>query len=774
MSPLRYPPVAGGQIRIEGYLVPRVTSWPAYPSWSPDGRSIAFSMDGRIWTVPAEGGTAVQITRGEGYDFEPDWSPDGTSIAFSRDVEANLDVYVVSLPDGAVRRLTRDPALEFHPRWSSDGTIVYTSALSGNFDVYRVSPDGGVPSPVVAWPTNEIQPDPTPDGEVLFVSSRSGRIGTGGIFLGEREVHFEETAFRARPALSPDGKTIAYVSDAGGVRGIWLLPSQGGVPIPLTRDRDADAFQPAWSPDGERIAYVSNRGGAGALEIAFLHGGSVRRVPVTARRAAEPRGALEVHLSHPARVSIVGSDGRYHAPPGAFRRITSFTEVHYFHAAGSFSLDVPRGRTEIHVSRGPELVPTVKIVDVGEGARVSIAFERFFDGPAQGLYSGDTHVHDLHGGDVLLTPEALVAQAEAEDVHVVNALIHVDGTKLMGDLSRFVPGPHPASTKDVLLRYGQEYRMSFGHRAVLSGERIFLPLTSAVPETARPSPFPPLFEYLKRLRAEDPGVLVGVPHPYFGDLARGEMPRGAPSEIPVNVALGLVDYFDVNCIWSDERGSAAIYWKLLNSGFRLPASGGSDTFSDLSRDPPLGTGRTYVAIDGPFSLDAWFEGLRRGRSFSTNGPLLELDVEGRSMGEELSLGSGREVSVVAVARSVVPMTELHVLVNGERFATVEGEREIRWSGRIPVEESSWIAVEAEGPSSPWITDTYLYAHSTPVWVTVAGRPVLVEKDRAYLERYVEALIAYAESETSYRSESERAITLGGFREARDRLRALRR
>jgi hypothetical protein len=316
--------------------------------------------------------------------------------------------------------------------------------------------------------------------------------------------------------------------------------------------------------------------------------------------------------------------------------------------------------------------------------------------------------------------------------------------------------------------------MSFGHRAVLSGERMFLPFTSAVPETARPSPFPPLFEYLRRLRAEDAGVLVGIPHPYFGDLARGELPRGAPSEIPVNVALGLVDYFDVNCIWSDERGSAAIYWKLLNSGFRLPAAGGSDTFSDLSRDPPLGTGRTYVKVEGPLSLDAWFEGLRRGRSFSTNGPLLELRVEGKSMGKELPLASGREVTVEAVARSAVPMTALHVLVNGERFATVEGEREIRWSGRIPVEESSWIAVEAEGPSSPWITDTYLYAHSTPVWVTVAGRPVLVEKDRAYLERYVEALIAYAESETSYRSESERAITLAGFREARDRLRALRR
>ena len=55
MSSLRYPAVAGGQIRVENYLVPRVTSWPAYPSWSPDGSEIAFALDGRIWSVSATG-----------------------------------------------------------------------------------------------------------------------------------------------------------------------------------------------------------------------------------------------------------------------------------------------------------------------------------------------------------------------------------------------------------------------------------------------------------------------------------------------------------------------------------------------------------------------------------------------------------------------------------------------------------------------------------------------------------------------------------------------
>ena len=779
---LRYPEVRGGQIRIEGYLVPQVTSWPSYPSWSPDGERIAFSMDGRIWIVPSEGGEAVQVTSGEGYDFEPDWSPDGREIVFSRDVEANLDVYVVSLEDRGLRRLTEAPALEFHPRWGA-GAIFYSSAVSGNFDLFRVNPGGGVPERLYDWPTNEIQPDLSPASAVpVFVSSRSGRLGTGGVFLGEREIHFEETSFRTRPALSPDGKTIAFVSDADGSRQVYLLPIDGGVPIPLTRDPRVDHFAPSWSPDGEAIVYVSNRGGKGALEIQPFHAGSPRSVPVRSRRypAATSMGRLQVELRHPARVSILGADGRYHAPADSFRRIVSFTELHYFHAAESFSVDVPAGKTTLLAVRGPEYEPLQTVIDVPDvstGGRASTVVDlaRFVDMPASGFYSGDTHVHDLHAGDIRLTPEDLVAQAEAEDVHVVNALIHVDGTKLMGDVSRFVAGRNPASTANVLLRYGQEYRMSFGHRSILRGERMFFPLESTIAATARESPFPPLFDYLRRLRKEQPEVLVGIPHPYFEYLARGELPpKNAPSEIPVDVALGLVDFLDVNCIWSDERGTARIYAKLLNAGFRLPAAGGSDTFSDLSRDPPLGTGRTYVEIDGELTLESWFAGLRAGRTFATNGPLLGLDVEGRGMGEELALDQARKVRVAAKARAIVPMERLLVLVNGKPFATIEGpSRELSWSGEIALAESSWIALQAEGGPSPFITDSYLFAHSTPVFVTIAGKAVLVEEDRAYLERYIEALLELLRNEHSFRNETEREITMRGFTEARDRVRALR-
>ena len=99
--------------RIERHLLPEVTTGPAEPVWSPDGKWIAFSMRGDIWKVPAEGGDAIALTQGPAYHFEPAWSPDGSRIAFTYEQPApgteksNLQIGVVSWGAGRGRRLLR-------------------------------------------------------------------------------------------------------------------------------------------------------------------------------------------------------------------------------------------------------------------------------------------------------------------------------------------------------------------------------------------------------------------------------------------------------------------------------------------------------------------------------------------------------------------------------------------------------------------------------------------------------------------------------------------
>src|SRR5439155_24559217 len=91
-GPLRYRPLGFNQIRIEGHLLPAVTTGPLDPAWSPDGRWLAFSMKGDVWKIPAGGGEAIALTQGAGYYLEPAWSPDGTKIGVSMAIDGNLDI----------------------------------------------------------------------------------------------------------------------------------------------------------------------------------------------------------------------------------------------------------------------------------------------------------------------------------------------------------------------------------------------------------------------------------------------------------------------------------------------------------------------------------------------------------------------------------------------------------------------------------------------------------------------------------------------------------
>jgi TolB protein len=773
-GPNRY----GHSDRVERHMLPAVTTGPIDPAWSPDGRWIAFSMRGDIWKVPAEGGTAVALTSGPNYHFEPAWSPDGRTIALTTDIDGNLDIGIVGADGGTVRRITEHRQVDVEPTWSRDGgSIYFVSARAGGFRIYRHDLERNTDTMVVAG----FQPSVSPDGKQLaYVASVQGKLGTGGLWVKElpngepRLVHYEETEYRMKPVWTPDAQAFLYVSDEMGSNDVAVVSAASGNPIVLTADA-RDEYSPTISPNGERFAFVSNRSGPMVLYTAPIGGGplsSWHPVALRARTSRTPTGRVRARVlgpdgrPMPSRIYLKGSDGRGYSPDGGFHRVIAATETHYFHTQGEFEVEVPAGRTTIEALRGWEYKPTLTTVDVRAGGvqTVTLQVNRMIDLPARGWYSGDTHVHDLHQGNFGLTQRTMFDQVLAEDLHVANTLIHMDGTRLMGRWDDLTGKPYPLSTRTHILQYGEEFRGGLGHIGMIGIREYILPFTAGSGNT--PYAQHELdFAYLDGARAQ--GGIAGFMHPYLGRI--DEPGDAAGSLIPIDIALGKGDFYDVATLYSDEVVSSEMYYRFLNCGFRVPATSGSDNFSDVYRDPPPGADRAYVRVEGPFTLQSWMDGIRKGRTFGSTGPLLQLDVGGKGMGDELTLPATAPatVRVRAEAISISPLDSMQIIVNGKTVKNVVASDSLRieFDEQVAIPEGGWIAVRVLGPSHRYVTDSYAFAQSTPVYVVRGGKPFLSPDDGKFLVEVVNAIAARTER-GRWRTPAERERFQGALQQAK--------
>lgn len=758
---LRYPSLMGN-IRGELHMLPPVSTGPMSPTWSPGGQWIAFAMAGDIWRIPSQGGTAEQLTTGPWYHFEPSWSPDGSRIAMTVETGDGLDIALLEVESGAVVPLVEGGGVDVQPAWSPDGRFVYFTTAGRGMDIHRIEIATGEREEVLAGPGSQYQPRISAHGVMAYMAPAPGMSGAGGIWTLEpdggepvlartRLVRAEETAWRARPDWLPDGSGLVYVSDDAGSNDLVLVGAGGGNPLRLTGGTSHE-LAPRVSPDGREIAFVSNEEGATRLHVMAVSGGarsSWRTLDISDRRHAGPVGTLsgtvldERGTPVPARVTVVAADGRGYAPRGAFHRVLSPTETHYFRTDGTFEVEVPAGEVTVAVRRGMEYRPIEASVEVGEGGRSEVGFElaRLVDAPAMGWYAGDTHVHDLHQGRYGLTHQDYFNDLVSEDLHVSISLIHMDGTRLMGRWDDLTGRPHPLSTSDHILQYAQEFRGSFGHVGLAGVREFITPLIGGAANT----PFAAdrlNADYLGAARAQ--GATGGFMHPFTGAVDTPE--RVGTQEIPVDVALGAGDFYDVICFWYDELFNAEMYYRILNAGFRIAATGGTDNFSDVWRDPGPGASRTYAHLDGPLSVDAWLAAIRARRTFATNGPLLFLTVDGQLPGSEIAVAEGggttREVVVEVATNS--PLDRVEIVVNGEVAATHDvrgmGDR-FRLDNAIELDGSGWIAARALGPPSSLVADSYAFAQTSPVWIVADGREFRSAGDIRFLLAAVEAFRA---------------------------------
>ena len=251
------------------------------PSWSPDGRSIAFtsyrSGAEQIWVMDVDGKNLRQLTISPRGDWSPAWRPKGDLIAFTSDRTGLNQIWLMEAGGSHQRPLTASPSgastWNRDPSWSPDGTrLIFTSNRSGKDENWVMDITTGKVWRHSNGMGEHWHPSFSPDGtKVLFSSNMSGEWGLWlSNLMGEDLVRMvPDKRFDNNPAASwsPDGKRIVFRTAEAD---LWIMNSDGSDAMPLTKDGKVEGWRSSWSPDGRRVAYTSSRSGNSDIWVITL------------------------------------------------------------------------------------------------------------------------------------------------------------------------------------------------------------------------------------------------------------------------------------------------------------------------------------------------------------------------------------------------------------------------------------------------------------------------------------------------------------------------
>ena len=242
---------------------------------SPDASTIAFTYKGNIYTVPAAGGDARQITSGSSYNTTPIWSPDGSRIAFASDREGSMDIYVVDSRGGVPQRITTNSAAETPLTFSGDSTIIYSSSIQpsreaaqGGFlpQTYSVATrPGSRPRLLNSVAMAQATADPT--GRILYQDKKGFEnsyrkhersSSTGDIWLLDDGKFRRLTDFvgNDQNPVWGQGDTFFYVSERDGdALNVYETSVDGAQPRKLTDYKIHPVRSLSASAGGKMLAY---------------------------------------------------------------------------------------------------------------------------------------------------------------------------------------------------------------------------------------------------------------------------------------------------------------------------------------------------------------------------------------------------------------------------------------------------------------------------------------------------------------------------------------
>ncbi len=385
----------------------------------------------------------------------------------------------------------------------------------------------------------------------------------------------------------------------------------------------------------------------------------------------------------------------------------------HFVCPGTAQLKLPPGDYTYEVERGSEYAlatGTFTVTDKDE-MKIHVELERLLDLTKEGWWSGDLHVHRPVADIELLM--------RAEDLHLAPVITWWNNRNEWA--GKTLP-------ENPLIRFDRDryYQVLAGEDEREGGALLYFNLRQPLAITGSSREYPSPMKFVADARRHK-NVWIDVEKPFWWDvpvwLASGEVnsiglannhmcrdkqyeneawgkPRDAKRLPP---PLG-------NGFWTQE-----IYYHVLNCGLRIPPSAG--TASGVLPNP-VGYNRVYVQLGDDFTWDKWWDGLRAGRAFVTNGPLLRVLVNSQHPGHVFRAPNGKEieldVKVSLTSRDQVRFLE--IIKNGqvERKVPYEDWAKTGTLGRISFQKSGWFLVRVitENPK------TFRFASTAPYYVEV--------------------------------------------------------
>jgi len=468
-----------------------------------------------------------------------------------------------------------------------------------------------------------------------------------------------------------------------------------------------------------------------------------------------------------ARVAVTNEFGQFVEIEGKHSHV-QYLAKRWCYVDGGFTLATPKAGMVIEIRRGLETRPLRTVLTEAAGKeplRQTFRLRRWIDLSRQGYFNGDIHAH-------LPVPVEAHLQMRAEDLNALTLLHMADSEYRLPVNDCFTGELDTHSTAGCEIVVGQEIRdFQMGHLTLLNLRRLVpgYPDLGGGLEYWRSQPHWDLVPAMQAARAQQGMVFWSHVCSLPGE------------QLPIGIALGLVDGIEL-LTWNDPTQfpnhwepweysgmsqaefpvmrAVDLYYQFLNAGFRVPIAAGTDKFGE---EIPLGSNRVFARVDPPAGYRSWLAAVKAGRSFVSNGPILEFEADGHRPGDVVEFKDRHRFNARVTARSILPFTTLEIVCNGavvghktialDKASLRDGVYSMEVKATVDLSRSSWLAArvldhpDLKNPILP--RSLSVFAHTSPVYFLREGQRVQEKASIAYLRKYVEGVIHWLDTKPPF-------------------------